>query len=326
MSDVSERCAVCGAMLDEEDLFCANCGTEAPNRDVLPMTHAAETSTCSFRCSSCAASMSYDASSRSLRCPFCGSEKLEELPDEKILTAKRIIPFVVTQQEVLEFMRKKLGSSFWMPGDLAATATVTRMLPVYVPFWAFSAQTLTYWTADTSRTPPGASADWFPLTGEHRSSWKGILVGASSALTQRETIDLCPFDLSTGRPREEVDTNNWIVEQFRLQRKHARPLARQGIEELEKQECTRYVPGRCRNMKVNVRLHGLSSEPILVPVWIMAYRYRDRVFRFLVNGQTGRTTGQMPLSRLRIVGVIVAVLIAILIIATGVGLLLSAGR
>jgi len=28
----------------------------------------------------------------------------------------------------------------------------------------------------------------------------------------------------------------------------------------------------------------------------MAYRYRDQLYRFLVNGQTGRVTGQAPVS------------------------------
>ncbi|MCA9063145.1 MAG: zinc-ribbon domain-containing protein, partial [Planctomycetaceae bacterium] len=110
MSEVMERCTVCGAMVDDEDLFCANCGTETPDRDPAQLTQVTETSTCCFRCSSCGASMSYDASSQTLRCPFCGSEELQELPEEKTLAAKRIIPFIVTNQQVLNLMRTKLGS------------------------------------------------------------------------------------------------------------------------------------------------------------------------------------------------------------------------
>ena len=32
------------------------------------------------------------------------------------------------------------------------------------------------------------------------------------------------------------------------------------------------------------------------PVWIMAYRYREETYRFLINGQTGRATGHAPKS------------------------------
>ena len=72
MSDLLQKCTVCGALVDEEDLFCANCGAEAPDRrreDDAPQT---KSSTYSFQCQGCGASMSYDASAQTLRCPFCG--------------------------------------------------------------------------------------------------------------------------------------------------------------------------------------------------------------------------------------------------------------
>jgi hypothetical protein len=60
-------------------------------------------------------------------------------------------------------------------------------------------------------------------------------------------------------------------------------------------------------LKVNVRLEGLSSSPVLLPVWIMAYRYREQVYRFLVNGQTGKATGQAPVSWKKVVAAIAVV-------------------
>jgi hypothetical protein len=60
-------------------------------------------------------------------------------------------------------------------------------------------------------------------------------------------------------------------------------------------------------MKVNVRLEGLTSEPVLLPVWIVAYRYRDQLFRFLINGQTGQASGQAPVSWAKVFGVVAIV-------------------
>lgn len=117
-------------------------------------------------------------------------------------------------------------------------------------------------------------------------------------------------------PPEQVDLDNVVYEQFRVQRKYARPLAQQGLENLERQSCSKYIHGNCRNLKVNVRLEGLTGEPVLLPVWIMAYRYREQLFRFLVNGQTGQCTGTAPTSYLKIAavaGIAIAVVTAILI-------------
>lgn len=316
MADLLQKCTVCLGLVDEEDLFCANCGTEAPKRErtatdeVVPFRH-------NFECQGCGASMSYDASAQTLRCPFCGSTHLENRPDAKSLAPRRVVPLAVDRDRAITTMRRWLGKGFWRPSDLSERAAITTMTAVYVPYWVFEARTFTNWTADSSQTPIGARGDWVPLSGEHHGRYSGLLVGASSVLTPGETSALCPFDLGLAIPANQIDLENVIVEQFRVQRKYARPLARQGLENLERDACARYVPGRNRNMKVNVRLEGLASEPVLLPIWVMAYRYQDRVFRFLINGQSGQATGQAPTSWKK---VIVAIVIAILVLLMLLGL------
>jgi len=317
MADLLQKCSVCQALVDAEDLFCANCGTEAPERGEVASSEA-QTFRYHFECQGCGASMSYDASAQSLRCPFCGSSRLENKPDSISLAPHRVVPLGVDRDSAVATMRRWLGQGFWRPSDLSERAAVATMTAVYVPYWVFTARTFTYWTADSSQTPFGASGDWVPMSGEHRGSYSGLLVGASSVLTPGKTTALCPFDLGRAVATDQIDLDNVIVEQFRVQRKYARPLARRRLENLERQACAQYVPGRNRNLKVNVRLEGLASEPVLLPIWVMAYRYQDQVFRFLINGQTGRATGQAPTSWRK---VIVAIIITILILLTLLGLL-----
>ncbi len=320
MSETLERCTVCGALIDEEDLFCANCGTEAPSREGEHVQDASSTATRSFLCQGCGASMSYDASAQTLRCPFCGSERLTKQPDGKTLAARRIVPFAVDRSQATGILRSWLGKGFWRPGDLAVAAAVTKMTAVYVPYWIFRAETATFWTADTSHTPAGARGDWYPLFGEHRGSYSGLLVGASGVLTPQETSSICPFDLAQAAPAADVDTENMIVEQFSVQRKYARPLARQSLESLEQQACQSQVPGNCRNLKVNVRLEGMSSEPVPLPVWIVAYQYREKVYRFLINGQTGRATGRAPTSWKKVSVAVAIVVFMVLLLFLGLAI------
>lgn len=317
MSDLLERCIVCNSLIDEEDLFCANCGTEAPRRQAAETAAAdrARMSTHNFECSGCGASMSYDAKAGSLRCPFCGSVDLRARRDAKTLAPRRVVPFRVGREQAVGVMRQWLGRGWFRPGDLSEQAAVVAMQPVYVPYWVFHAATHTYWTADTSHTPAGARGDWFPMSGEHRGSYANLLIGASGALAPHETSAICPFDLAAGLPPEQADLKSVTVERFSVPRKYARPLARGAIEQLETQAVdAHYVPGRSRNVHVNVRIESLSSEPVLLPVWIMAYRYGDEVYRFLVNGQTGKATGGAPTSWVKIALLIGAILLAVLLV------------
>ena len=258
--------------------------------------------------------MSYDASAQTLRCPFCGSEKLSKQADTKSIAPKRIIRFAVDHEQASSILRQWLGRGFWRPGDLAKAAEIAKVSPVYVPYWVFQARTHTHWTADSSDLPFGARGDWRPVVGEHHGVYEGLLIGASGVLTPDETSKVCPYHLANAEPASDVNTDNMVVEQFRVQRKYARPLARQGLENLDRDACQRYVPARCRNLRVNVLLEGLSSEPVLLPVWIMAYRYRDHLYRFLINGQTGKATGQAPVSWSKILGAIAIVGLILLLL------------
>jgi len=318
MSVLLEKCSVCGALIDEEDLFCANCGTEAPHAQQQSPRQQSRAATHNFGCDGCGASMSFDPRAGNLVCPFCGSERLTQQSDKRVLAPSRVMPFQFGRDEAERIMRAALGQGFWRPGDLSAAAVIEKMQAVYVPYWVFEARTKTNWTADTSHTPSGARGDWFPMSGDHQGEYRGLLVGASGALTPQETARICPFNLSQAVSVEEVDLSRFTVEQFGVHRKYARPLARQGLENLERESCRRYVPGRVRNLKVNVRIEGLSSEPMLLPVWIVAYRYEEKVYRFLVNGQTGATTGQAPISYRKIaaaggIGILVLLILALLI-------------
>jgi len=143
-------------------------------------------------------------------------------------------------------------------------------------------------------------------------------VGASSVLTGRETEALRPYELAEGMQPAGVDLEHATVEDFRVDRKYARPIAVHGFESLERRRCEQYVPGKCRNVKANVRMEDFAGVPMLLPVWVMAYRYNDKVFRFLVNGQTGKATGEAPTSVKKVLGaagIAIAVIVIFLLIA-----------
>ena len=132
MSDLLTKCAVCEGLIDEEDLFCANCGTEAPLRPGLTKPQARK-ATHNFTCDGCGASMSFDASARTIRCPFCASEGLTKQADAKVLAPELVVPFQVERQQAVSSMRSWLGRGFWRPDDLSEDALVVSMTPVYVP-------------------------------------------------------------------------------------------------------------------------------------------------------------------------------------------------
>ncbi len=130
MSNLLCKCQVCGALLDEEDLFCTECGTEAPVQQQVTQTKLPTyDSTHNFTCQGCGASMSYDAQARGLRCPFCGSESMQADDDAKEIQPSYIVPFVLDRQQAIQCLRQQLARSFWSPNDTSQQAVVDKIQP-----------------------------------------------------------------------------------------------------------------------------------------------------------------------------------------------------
>ena len=64
---------------------------------------------------------------------------------------------------------------------------------------------------------------------------------------------------------------------------------------------------------VQTQIGNVTFKHILLPVWLAAYKYRGRTFRFVVNGRTGRVQGERPYSAWKITfAVIIGLIIALI--------------
>ncbi len=66
-----------------------------------------------------------------------------------------------------------------------------------------------------------------------------------------------------------------------------------------------------RGLSVRTEFSDVHFKHLLLPVWIAAYRYQGQVYRYVVNGQTGKATGDAPYSTIKIVLLVVAVIVVL---------------
>lgn len=296
-ADALPRCARCRDVLDEEDLFCSNCGAEAPGRPGAAAGPVQSLTVHRFDCASCGASLVWPAGAQGLRCLFCGRESLAEQPAARVPVPSRVCPFRLGRAQAEAAFRDWLGRGAFRPNDLRTGAVLTGMRAVYLPFWLFEVECDTYWTADSNFTPPGAKADWAPQFGTHKDRYAGTLVPASGALTLREVRGLGAYELAAAVPYAPAVLGEVPAEPFAVTRKRARLLAREGVAERLEADCKRLVPGqRQRHLRLNTLTTGTTAEPVLLPAWILAWEYRGRRFRVLVNGESGKVQGNAPVS------------------------------
>lgn len=62
---------------------------------------------------------------------------------------------------------------------------------------------------------------------------------------------------------------------------------------------------------------SIQFKHVLLPLWISSYRYQGRIYRFVVNAQTGQVIGERPFSAVKIAG---AILLGIVLMALMLGI------
>ena len=190
-------------------------------------------------------------------------------------------------------------------------------------------ETETYTTTNAqgkteTRTRTVTRTEHRPLHGEHAAYVADVLVTASRALGNAELEAVEPFDLRAIRRYDPSLVVGWIAEDPSMTAAECYELARREAVEKVGASLHGFMPGDShRDLVHQTWLEQESLDLVLVPVWVLALRYReDRgLLRVLVNGQTGRVAGAVPWSRLRIALAVAAALLVVAAVVAAVILL-----
>ena len=72
----------------------------------------------------------------------------------------------------------------------------------------------------------------------------------------------------------------------------------------------------------NLNIHHSKARYVLMPVWILNTRYKDKIYTFAMNGQTGKMTGSFPVCPKRTAAWFVGIWAAVTAVVTVVMALL----
>ncbi|WP_426755978.1 zinc ribbon domain-containing protein [Myxococcus sp. Y35] len=311
-------CQRCDSALEAEDLRCPICGLTAPPP---PRAAVERVRARVVRCESCGAAVEYSVEAKAPRCDYCGSVTHVETTADPVEQAQAWLPFTVDPEAARGALMGFLGrGGFFRPSGLAQEASLESLRPVWWPAWMFDAGVDVSWTADSDAG--SRRSDWAPHAGRTRFDFDGIPVPASRGLKVAECEALAPHYQPDSARDTPVGPEGAHIERFEATRSGARRSVLEAVERLSREQLQQgVIPGRrFRNIHVAVALSSLRTRRLALPVYVLAYRYRDKPYRVLVHGQDAQVVlGEAPISAWRVAAVVVVVLLVL------VGVLYAAG-
>jgi len=297
-----------------------------------------------FTCEQCGASLAFEGV-RTQRCPYCTSPNFVERPPAAHRPRPELtIAFTGDAAAARRTLDRWLGSRTWFADARLEHGRIDDLRGVYVPAYLYSAVARTDYTASIgehytqrevrettdaqgnkqTETHSVTRTEYRPLAGRHVGYVTDVLVSASAGLADAELQAIEPYELRRLRRYAPAVVTGWIAEEFSRDADDCRRTSREAAVEEVGLRLRRFMPGDSHSdLSWRTTVTWESLDPVLVPVWVLAVRYRpDRpLLRVLINGQTGAVAGKVPLSwwRVALAIAIVAVVVAAVVVALSRG-------
>ena len=283
-------------------------------------------------CPSCGAQVEFQGATHATECPFCATPVAIGTGTQRLIKPQALIPFAIDERAGREAMVAWLGNLWFAPGGLVEYARKGRALSgLYVPFWTFDAATRSRYTGERGeyyyetrtvvvnvngrneqRQEQVRKTRWYSAAGWVSRRFDDILVLASESLPRRYTDGLAPWDLGALKPFDADYLAGFTAEGYTVGLADGHQIARQIMAAQIELDVRRDIGGDEQRLnRIDTDHSAETFKHILLPIWMAAYKYNGRTFRFIVNGQTGKVQGERPYSAWKIA---FAVILAALVI------------
>ncbi len=310
-------------------------------KDQLPEQDMEELRTVS--CVNCGAHVEFEPNVHSTECPFCATPLVTDTGTDRQIKPKGLLPFELAEKDARKRMTDWLGRLWFAPNGLRDYARKGRkMQGIYVPYWTYDADTKSTYTGQRgtiyyesrrvmvtvngkrqSQTRQVQRIRWHPTAGRVARFFDDVLVLGSKSLPKKYTDALAPWDLSALEPYRPEYLAGFRAESYTVQLDEAYKEARDYMNRMIVRDVKFDIGGdRQKIGSLDTEIGTLTFKHVLLPVWMAAYKYRGKTYRFVVNGRTGTVQGERPYSVWKI-----AFTVGLgLIVAAGIGYMVAQGN
>lgn len=261
-------------------------------------------------------------------CPFCGTNLVLTDHQSSLIKPGSVLPFRLASEQATELYRRWVRSRWFAPNKLKTRALLDASLRgIYIPAWTYDAHCTTAYTGergDAYYVTVGSGKNrrterrirWTSVSGVVGDDFDDVLVLATRSLPQDKADALAPWDLADLQPFNRSYLAGFTAEAYIVGLPEGFEIAKQIMAETIRATIRHDIGGdEQRISSMHTEYSGLTYKHLLLPIWLSAYRFRDKTYRFLVNARTGEVQGERPYSWIKITLAVIAGLIVAAVIA-----------
>lgn len=292
-------CSMCGGIFDPSSLKPVG---RIENRDTEESGEQ-EDNKQEFICDSCGAAVVTDYNTAATFCAFCGSPTLIKRRLSKCFRPDVIIPFKVSKEEAIDNYLEWAKTHKGIPKKFVSESVLEKITGYYIPFWLIDADCKAEVTG-TGQKFHGQDIENFKI--DRTLVYKVTRVPFDGckkiANTLMEAIE--PFDYSELKEYNDMYLPGFFAQRYDVSALDMIDLIRIRFDNYAEGIVQRFSAGEYDSFKA-LNTPGTHSENYsqiyaMMPVWFLNIEYEGSTYGIAVNGQTGKASGSLPISKKRV--------------------------
>lgn len=324
----SYKCPNCGASIPFDaksgNLKCQHCGTEYDIDNLQAYNDQANINEddCTWQskenktievdgkvvyvCPACGGEVIADENTSSTNCPYCGTPIIDKKQLSGIYEPDLIIPFKLTKDDARKAYDNHIKGKLFLPDDFKTKNIIDKLNGIYVPYWLFdgfangqaryrATKTRVYTTGDYQIS----ETSYYLVYRDGKAQFEKVPVDASVKLDDALMESVEPFDYKEAKTFNSAYLSSYLADKYdedeSISANKANTRIKNSLELLLRSSVIGYdsvvLTGN------SVQLNNGKASYALLPIYLFTTKYKNKIYQFAMNGQTGKFVGDLPMDK-----------------------------
>lgn len=225
---------------------------------------------------------------------------------------KKMIPFTIDKEKAKETFLNWVSKKRFVPREFYSSSQLEKISGIYLPYWWPDYKVNVDYKGEGNIVKVWKEGDReYTETNKYNIARKGNIQINNVEELAFTKIDndllngIAPYNGSEAMKFSMPYLSGFFAEQYDISEEEIAPKIEEQVQRYTKSLISDTISEFKNINETNNNIEILSKEMnyTLLPAWILTYQYEGKTYVFAVNGQTGKSFGELPINNKKLFGV-----------------------
>lgn len=336
MATKSYKCPSCGAGIQFkpalQKFHCDYCLSEYTEEEIDNTTHSHQTEResdhlSSYECNSCGAKVVTDDTTTATSCYYCHNPVIISGRLIGDFKPNKLVPFSIDKEKATKTFLNWARNKRFVPKDFYSDSQLEKITGVYLPYWWADCEVDVDYVGEGRNIRVWRSGNMeytetkkFQIKRQGKMDINNVEELAFTKIDKTLLNGIAPYNENDAIVFSMPYLSGFFAEQYNISKEEITPKIEEQVNRYSKSLINETISGYTQFNDVNSNINIISKDwnYTLLPAWILTFNYNGKTYVYAVNGQTGKSFGELPLNNQKVL-LVSSIIFGITTIALAIG-------